>query len=74
MKLKPCPFCGYIFSEKAEQWSLVYNEESRYGFVRCEGCEAKGPVVKSKVYLDEIKADLREKMIVAWNERVKEGV
>ena len=91
MRIKPCPFCGadtWLYRTNFS-WGRVkvepYDADGKLTIglgrytgtigVKCYGCDAIGPLVKSKTRnksqfsYDEVEHDVR-KAVDAWNKRV----
>lgn len=66
MKIKKCPFCGcpdcYVVSDPVEDPDCVL----WYTFVSCPLCEARGPLVVSKI---EPSAKILDDAVTYWGRR-----
>lgn len=73
MKIKPCPFCGYVpKADKRITFESQYG--TKYGFIVCGECNCHGPDVRTGyVEHDHLKFGWGEDAIEAWNERKGEG-
>lgn len=71
---KPCPFCGCghlstIFNEVGDGSSTGGTGVEVEVFVRCNECNAQGPILFVGEKIDGFDADLVEDSIKIWNDR-----